>query len=114
MESNVAITALSSLAQETRLAVFRLLVQAGPTGLAAGQIAERIGIAAPTLSFHLSHLSHAGLISCKRISRSLIYAANYQTMGDLVSFLTENCCSGSAICGPVLTPQPDVLHQTTS
>ncbi len=104
MESNIAIPALSALAQETRLAVFRLLVQVGPTGLAAGQIAERLGVPAPTLSFHLSHLSHAGLVTCQRISRSLIYSANYQTMNELVSFLTENCCGGTSGCEPICNP----------
>jgi DNA-binding transcriptional ArsR family regulator len=108
MESTVAINALSALAQETRLAVFRLLVQAGPTGLAAGQIAERLAIAAPTLSFHLSHLSHAGLVSCRRMSRSLIYAANYTAMNELVSFLTENCCGGSVQCAPVCSPSTPI------
>jgi DNA-binding transcriptional ArsR family regulator len=111
MESISAISALSALAQETRLAVFRLLVQAGPTGLAAGQIAERLGIAAPTLSFHLSHLSHAGLVSCRRISRSLIYAANYAAMNDLVSFLTENCCGGAVQCAPICNPSPPVENE---
>ena len=106
MESTTAINALSALAQDTRLAVFRLLVQAGPTGLAAGQIADSLAIAAPTLSFHLSHLSHAGLVSCRRVSRSLIYAANYAAMNELVSFLTENCCGGSVQCAPVCTPNP--------
>ena len=95
-----AITALSALAHETRLAIFRLLVQVGPTGLAAGQIAERLSIPAPTLSFHLSHLSHAGLISNRRVSRSLIYGANYDAMNGLVAYLTENCCGGQIECKP--------------
>lgn len=111
MESTDAISALSALAQETRLAVFRLLVQAGPNGLAAGVIADRLGIAAPTLSFHLSHLSHAGLISCRRMSRSLIYAADYGAMNALVSFLTENCCGGALSCAPVCNPNPAIENE---
>ena len=92
----MVVTALSALAQEHRLAVFRLLVQAGPTGRPAGEIAERLEIAAPTLSFHLAQLKHAGLVHQRREGRSLIYAANYDGMNALMGFLTENCCGGNA------------------
>ena len=88
-------------AQESRLAVFRLLVQRGPRGLAAGQIAERLGIPAPTLSFHLAQLSHAGLVGSRREGRSIIYAADYAGMQGLMSYLSENCCREDAgACAP--------------
>jgi ArsR family transcriptional regulator len=100
MEKTGAIAALGALAQESRLDVFRLLVQAGPEGLPAGQIGERLGLPAATLSFHLSQLKHAGLALCRREGRSLIYAASYDTMNLLLGFLTENCCQGDpAACG---------------
>jgi DNA-binding transcriptional ArsR family regulator len=104
MESKAAIRALSALAHDTRLAVFRLLVQAGPDGVAAGRLAAQLGIAAPTLSFHLSHLNHAGLVEVQRIGRSLIYRADYSCMNGLVAFLTENCCGGLGACAPVCVP----------
>ena len=97
MESTDAVAALSALAQENRLDVFRLLVQAGPQGLPAGQIAERLKLASPTLSFHLAQLKHAGLVRSKREGRSLIYAADYDGMNQLMEFLTENCCAGSSV-----------------
>ena len=106
MEANTAVAALSALAQENRLEVFRLLVQAGAQGLPAGQIADKLGIAAPTLSFHLAQLKHAGLVHQRRDGRSLIYTTNYDGMNALMGFLTENCCGGTAVCGvPVCEPQ---------
>jgi DNA-binding transcriptional ArsR family regulator len=103
MKQETAVAALSALAQENRLEVFRLLVQAGPDGLAAGEIAERLSIAAPTLSFHLAQLRHAGLVHQRRDGRSLIYATNYDGMNALMSFLTENCCGANrAQCLPKL------------
>lgn len=100
MEPLEAVAALGALAQENRLEVFRLLVQAGPRGLPAGQIAERLKLASPTLSFHLAQLRHAGLVKVKRDGRSLIYAADYDGMNELMGFLTENCCAGDAAgCG---------------
>lgn len=100
MESNDAVAALGALAQENRLEVFRLLVQAGPEGLPAGQIAERLKLAGPTLSFHLAQLKHAGLVQARRDGRSLIYAADYDGMNALMGFLMENCCAGQAAgCG---------------
>ena len=95
-----AIAALGALAQESRLDVFRLLVQAGPDGLPAGQIAERLNLPGATLSFHLNHLKHAGLVTFRRESRSLIYMAEYAAMNGLLAYLTENCCQGDpASCG---------------
>ncbi|WIM09168.1 metalloregulator ArsR/SmtB family transcription factor [Enhydrobacter sp.] len=116
MESIEAVAALGALAQENRLEVFRLLVQAGPEGLPAGQIAERLKLASPTLSFHLAQLRHAGLVTAKRDGRSLIYAADYDGMDDLMSFLTENCCGGKAEgCGiPACEPASrTVIHRRT-
>jgi len=100
MKSTEAIAALSALAQETRLDIFRLLVQAGVGGLPAGEIGERLDIASPTLSFHLAQLKHAGLVSHRRAGRSIIYGANYPAMNGLLAYLTENCCQGQrAACG---------------
>ncbi len=99
MDETTAVTALDALAQPSRLAVFRLLVQAGPQGLAAGEIGERIGVPAPTLSFHLAQLGHAVLVRSHRSGRSIIYAAGYPRMQELLDFLLENCCQGSA-CAP--------------
>ena len=100
MEKRDAIAALAALAQESRLDVFRLLVQAGADGLPAGQIAERLGVPPNSLSFHLNQLRHAGLVTFRRESRSLIYAAEYAAMNDLLAYLTENCCQGAASCAP--------------
>ena len=96
MKAASAIEALGALAQEHRLAVFRQLVQAGDEGMAAGAIAEAIGIPGSSLSFHLTQLRHAGLILQERQHRSLIYRANYAAMNALLGYLTENCCAGSA------------------
>jgi len=99
MQSNDAIEALGALAQEHRLALFRLLVQAGPQGMAAGELADNLGVPNSSLSFHLAHLNRAGLIDQRRKGRSLIYTANYDAMNALVGFLTENCCGGTD-CSP--------------
>ena len=102
MESACAVEALGALAQEHRLAVFRLLVQAGADGLPAGQIAERIAIPNSSLSFHLTQLHRAGLVSQERQHRSLIYRADYSAMKALVAYLLENCCGGDASCAPAV------------
>jgi ArsR family transcriptional regulator len=104
METSQAVGALGALAHETRLALFRLLVQKGPEGLSAGLIAEAIGIAPSSLSFHLQQLVHAGLITQRRLSRQLIYAADFTAMNGLVAYLTENCCGGARSCAPVCNP----------
>lgn len=100
MEASKAVTALSALAQDHRLAAFRLLVQAGVEGLSAGAIAERLDVLPSSLSFHLAHLTRAGLIEQERKSRSLIYRANYGAMNGLVAYLLENCCAGES-CAPM-------------
>ncbi len=96
MKKAGVVAALGALAQESRLDIFRLLVQKGPAGMAAGEIGERLGLPSPTLSFHLNQLRFAGLISSRRESRSIIYNANYKAMNELLEFLTENCCAGDA------------------
>ncbi|MEA2876710.1 MAG: ArsR family transcriptional regulator, arsenate/arsenite/antimonite-responsive transcriptional [Hyphomicrobiales bacterium] len=101
MEKTETLAALAALAQENRLDVFRLLVQAGPDGLAAGAVAEKLSLAPNTLSFHFDRLRNAGLVTCKREGRSLIYAARFEAMNGLIAYLTENCCAGSAVaCAP--------------
>jgi DNA-binding transcriptional ArsR family regulator len=94
MDSDHAIRALSALAQEHRLEAFRLLVQAGETGLAAGVLAERLGIPASSMSFHLAQLANAGLVAQRRNGRSILYRADYAAMDGLLGYLTENCCGG--------------------
>ena len=104
MDAIAAVTALGALAQEHRLALFRLLVQAGEEGMPAGAIAEALGVPNSSLSFHLAQLNRAGLITKERQHRSLIYQADYAAMNELVGYLMENCCagagcaSGSAAC----------------
>lgn len=98
---NTALAALSGLSQETRLAIFRLLVQRGPEGLPAGKISTRLGLPAATLSFHLAHLEQCGLLRAQRAGRMIIYSADYATMNNLMTYLTENCCGGDpAACAP--------------
>jgi DNA-binding transcriptional ArsR family regulator len=100
MEKQNALTALAALAQESRLDIFRLLVQAGSDGLAVGQIGEKLGLPSATLAFHLKELRNAGLATFTRNGRSLIYVAVYPTMNALLEYLTENCCQGNpAACG---------------
>lgn len=96
IDKNVALIALSALSQETRLEAFRILIEYGSEGLPAGQLGERLGIPHNTLSFHLSHLSHAGLVNSRKEGRSIIYSADYDAMEGLVNFLVANCCSRSS------------------
>jgi DNA-binding transcriptional ArsR family regulator len=102
MDNQSAVKLLSSIAQEARLAIFRLLVQAGAKGLAAGSISEQLDIPNSTLSFHLKELNFAGLINAKQEGRFIYYTANYETMNNLLSYLTENCCAGQTTCCPDL------------
>jgi ArsR family transcriptional regulator len=102
MESELAVTALSALAHPSRLAIFRLLVQAGSDGIAAGEIARQIGVFPNTLSASLTILNHAGLVRSRRDGRSIIYTADYGRMGDLMGFLIADCCNGAPeICSPL-------------
>ncbi|HVN46154.1 MAG TPA: metalloregulator ArsR/SmtB family transcription factor [Steroidobacteraceae bacterium] len=101
MESIAAVEALAALAQNSRLQVYRLLVQAGPAGLAASELAERLDIPANTLSFHLKTLSHAALVLARQDGRFIYYSANYERMNALLGFLTENCCGGRS-CAPAV------------
>ena len=96
METKDAVEALGAMAQETRLTALRLLVQAGPDGLPAGEIARRLEVPAPTLSFHLRALLHAGLVSASRDGRSLYYAADYARLKTIVDFLSQSCCQAPA------------------
>lgn len=101
MELNGAVTALSALAQPSRLEVFRLLVKSGQNGLCAGEISLELGIPKPTLSFHLKELNHAGLIRSERNGRSIIYQLHIEGMSGLMNFLTEDCCQGRPeLCHP--------------
>ena len=119
MEAAIVIRALGALAQEHRLAAYRLLVQAGPDGMPAGALAEALGVPASSMSFHLAQLANAGLVSQRRQSRSIIYSADYDAMNGLMGYLTENCCGGAscapdAACAPPLSqakplsPEKDV------
>ncbi len=101
MSPEEAVGALASLAQEHRLAIFRLLVRSGPDGLAAGTIAEGIGVLPSSLSFHLAHLTRAGLVTQERQSRHLIYRADYAAMNRLLAYLLENCCAGGVCTADV-------------
>ena len=101
MDTKNALVALTAVAQESRLAVFRLLVRAGAPGMAASKIADSLGIAPSSLSFHLKELAHAGLVTQRQDGRFVIYSANFDTMNGLIAFMTENCCAGTP-CGPDL------------
>jgi ArsR family transcriptional regulator, arsenate/arsenite/antimonite-responsive transcriptional repressor len=114
MKTQNAVAALAALAQDNRLDVSRLLVQAGPDGMPAGRVAEELDLAPNTLTFHFDRLRVAGLVTVRREGRSIIYAARFETMNDLLAFLTENCCQGtSASCAPAAACKPEgVLHET--
>lgn len=109
MDSVSAVSALGALAQEHRLALFRLLVQAGEAGMSAGSVAEALAIPNSSLSFHLAHLRRAGLIRQERRHRSIIYRADYAAMNDLLGYLVENCCAG-ADCGGASSCSPEAIE----
>jgi ArsR family transcriptional regulator len=104
MKIDTAVTRLAALAQASRLALFRLLVQKGPEGLAAGDIAERLGVAPNTLSFHLKELSNAGLLKSRQEGRFIYYAPDFKAMNGLLDYLTENCCVGSKSAAGCASP----------
>src|SRR6201987_1318365 len=105
MEKTDAVTALAALAQDNRLDVFRLLVQAGPDGMSAGAVSTALDLAPNTLTFHFDRLRAAGLVTVRRDGRSMIYAAQFETMNALLGYLTENCCGG-APCAPSVECKP--------
>jgi len=113
MKATSAVGALGALAQEHRLALFRLLVQAGNSGMAAGAIAEALGVPNSSLSFHLAQLRSAGLILRERRHRSLIYRANYPAMNALVAYLMENCCAGDE-CGAEAACEPAAIERKSA
>ncbi|PWC27953.1 ArsR/SmtB family transcription factor [Teichococcus aestuarii] len=116
MEPKQAVAALGALAHEHRLAAYRLLVEAGPEGLPAGVIAERLGTPSSTLTFHLQQLLQAGLVTQRRAGRQLLYAMAPASMNALVAYLTENCCGGEAACAPACGPaaQATRLRKTSA
>jgi ArsR family transcriptional regulator len=112
LDSKLAVKALAALAHDTRLAVFRLLVTAGRSGMSPGSMAEQLGLAAPTLSFHLKELAHAGLIEGKSQGRFIVYCASYDHMQTLIDFLMENCCAADQCDGA--TNQTEAVNETIS
>ena len=119
MDSQHAVQALSALAHDTRLAIFRMLVETGPEGLPAGIIAERLGMPPSSLTFHVQHLHRAGIVTQHRLGRQLIYVAAFDAMNGLVAYLTENCCGrGPAACapacGPVAPSKPSGLEKRSA
>lgn len=106
MKNQDVVSALAALAQDSRLAVYRLLVKRGPDGLVVGEIGDKLGIPGPTLSFHLKELAQAGLVTARKESRFVYYAANFERMNALLAYLTENCCGGVAACAPACATAP--------
>ena len=113
METTSALAALASLAQESRLAIFRALVEAGPQGLSAGAVSEITAIPPSSLSFHFKELAHAGMVSSRQEGRFVIYTASFSTMNALIAFLTENCCGGN-LCTPVCNPNATPAQESSS
>jgi DNA-binding transcriptional ArsR family regulator len=112
VDAKQVIGALAALAHEKRLAAFRMLVERGPDGLPAGTISERLGLAPSSLTFHLNHLTRAGLITHRRVSRQIIYAIDFDAMNEVVGYLTENCCSSAVACAPICRPAMAGTTQT--
>jgi len=113
MNRDRAVTSLAALAQPTRLEAFRQLVQAGPAGIAAGELAQRLGISPPALSFHLRGLAQSGLVRSRQQGRFVYYSAAYDAMQSLLDFLTDNCCAGS-VCAPARTPARKTTSRRTA
>src|SRR6185295_5963478 len=114
MELSEAVDALSALAQESRLSIYRLIVEAGPEGLSAGRIGEALKLPPATLSFHLSHLTRAGLAQSCQEGRYVFYSANFQNMNALVGYLTENCCGGRSCAPSAILAKKGKQHATLS
>jgi DNA-binding transcriptional ArsR family regulator len=105
MDERQALIAFGAMSQETRLKIVRLLVKAGPDGMAAGNIADAAAVSASNVSFHLKELERGGLVAARRDARSIVYSAQYDALSGLIRFLMEDCCAGNpAICQPALTP----------
>ena len=104
MNAKQVVAALGAVAHESRLSIYRMLVEKGPDGLAAGLIAEKLDMPPSSLTFHLQHMRHAGVVTQRRLGRQIIYAADFTAMNDLVAYLTENCCGAAACCPPVCIP----------
>jgi ArsR family transcriptional regulator, arsenate/arsenite/antimonite-responsive transcriptional repressor len=113
MEMTQAVDALAALANESRLSIYRLLVEAGPEGLPAGRIAEELDLPGATLSFHLAHLARTGLVKSRQEGRFVIYSTDFSNMNGLVGYLTENCCGGGRSCAPS-TPRKGKAHEALS
>jgi DNA-binding transcriptional ArsR family regulator len=114
MESQDIVCALAALAQDSRLAVYRLLVERGAEGLAVGEISEKLEIPGPTLSFHLKELAQAGLVTARKQSRFVYYAANFDRMNALLAYLTENCCGVGVACSPACAPNNTIERKKRS
>lgn len=114
MNHKDVIGALAALAQDSRLAIFRLLVRRGPEGYAAGEISDLLAIAGPSLSFHLKELAHAGLVTARKDGRFIYYSAHFERMSRLVDYLTENCCSQGAVCAPSCAPEKTIERKRKS
>ncbi len=110
MKTPQAVKALAALAQDTRLAIYRMLVQQGPEGLSAGTIAERLDLPGATLSFHLKELANAGMVESRQDGRFVFYSANYEQMNGLLGYLTENCCQGQG-CATERIPTPQLKRK---
>src|SRR6188508_3191701 len=111
MDAKLAVASLAALAQESRLLIYRLLVEAGPTGLSVGEIGASVRVAPATLSFHLKELAHAGLVSARQDGRFIYYSPSFETMNGLIGYLTENCCARDGVscgtsCGPRTKRKP--------
>lgn len=112
MKAKQVVTALAAIAHDHRLAIYRLLVEKGPAGLPAGEIAERLEMPPSSLTFHLQQMLHAGLVTQRRLGRQIIYAADYAAMNALVAYLSKNCCGGDAQCGPACNPATVTATET--
>jgi ArsR family transcriptional regulator len=114
MKNDDVIASLAALAQDSRLAIYRLLVKRGPEGHAAGEISDRLKIAGPSLSFHLKELAHAGLVTARKDGRFIYYSANFDRMNQLVGYLTENCCSQGTVCAPACASNTTIERKRKS